>query len=75
LGTPCGDDAVALEPVLACRIPVEVVKQLDRRVPGFAGKLMERWQRALSEADSWRTELATGSTQVRVTVARVRVCR
>ena len=66
MGTPYGHDAIALEPVLACRIPVEVVKQLDRQVPGFAGKLMERWQRALTEADSWLTELATGSTQVRI---------
>jgi CRP-like cAMP-binding protein len=66
LGSPYGHDAVALEPVLACRIPVDVIKQLDRQVPELAQKLMERWQRALTEADSWLTELATGSTQVRV---------
>jgi CRP-like cAMP-binding protein len=66
LGTPYGHDAVVLEPVLACRIPVDVIKELDRQVPEFAQKLMERWQRALTEADSWLTGRATGSTQVRV---------
>ena len=63
LGSPYGHDAVALKPVLACRIPVDVIKQLDRQVPQLAQKLMERWQRALTEADSWLTELATGSFQ------------
>jgi CRP-like cAMP-binding protein len=27
---------------------------------------MERWHRALTETDSWLTELATGSTQKRI---------
>lgn len=66
LRNPYGHDAVVLQPVLVCRIPVDVIKQLDRQVPELAQKLMERWQRALTEADSWLTELATGSTQVRV---------
>lgn len=66
LGIPYGHDAVVLVPVLACLIPVEVIKYLDRRVPDLGRQLMERWQRALTETDSWLTEFATGSTQKRI---------
>lgn len=66
LGIPYQHDALVSEPVLVCRIPVDVIKRLDRQVPRLSQQLLERWQRALRETDSWLTELATGSTRVRV---------
>ncbi len=66
LGIPYQHEALVLESVLVCRIPVGVIKRLDRQIPRFSQQLLERWQRALTETDSWLTELATGSTQVRV---------
>jgi len=66
LGIPYQHDAVVLETALVCRIPVGVVRRLDQQIPKLSQQLLERWQRALTETDSWLTELATGSTQVRV---------
>ena len=66
LGIPYQHDAVVLESALVCRISVDVIKRLERQVPRLGQQLLERWQRALTETDSWLTELATGSTQVRV---------
>ena len=66
LGIPYQHDAVVLESALVCRISVDVIKRLERHVPRLGQQLLERWQRALTETDSWLTELATGSTQVRV---------
>ena len=66
LGIPYEHEAVVLEKVLVCRIPVAVIKQLEMKVPRLRGELLERWQKTLRETDSWLTELATGSTRDRV---------
>jgi CRP-like cAMP-binding protein len=66
LGLPYRHEAVALEPLTACRIPVEVVRQLDRQTPLLGRELFARWQRALEETDGWLTELGTGTALQRV---------
>jgi len=66
LGQAYQHDAVAQQASQLCRIPVAVVHQLGRDDPRLYQDLMHRWQRALSEADSWLTELATGSARQRV---------
>jgi CRP/FNR family transcriptional regulator, anaerobic regulatory protein len=59
-------DAVALQPTELCRFPVRLVRRLGQDSPRLHRELMSRWQRALSEADAWLTELSTGSARQRV---------
>jgi CRP/FNR family transcriptional regulator, anaerobic regulatory protein len=59
-------DAVALDPVLVCRIPVKVIKQLDVESPRLHGKLLERWHKTLNEADEWMAELTAGTARERM---------
>ncbi len=59
-------DAVALQPTEVCRFPARLVRRLGQESPKLHHELMARWQRALSEADAWLTELSTGSARQRV---------
>jgi len=59
-------DAVILQSTEVCRLPVEIVRCMDRENPALHRELMSRWQRALMEADAWLTELSTGSARQRV---------
>ena len=52
--------------ITLCRYPVSVVRELSRINPALHQELMRRWQRALTEADAWLTELSTGSARQRV---------
>lgn len=73
LGEPYQHDAIVLTAASVCRIPTDVVHRLDRENPGLHAELMRRWQRALSEADSWLTELSTGTARQRVARLLVRL--
>jgi CRP-like cAMP-binding protein len=59
-------DAVALQRSEVCRFPTRVVRNFSRDNPTLHRELMSRWQRALTEADAWLTELSTGSARQRV---------
>lgn len=59
-------DAIALLPAEICRYPTRTVRTLAEDNPGLYRELMQRWQRALSEADAWLTELSTGSARQRI---------
>ncbi len=63
---PCQHEAVVLEPVRACHIPVTVVERLSRGTPRLHRQLLARWQRAVSDADAWLTALSTGPARARV---------
>ncbi|MEA3641438.1 MAG: Crp/Fnr family transcriptional regulator [Lamprobacter sp.] len=75
LGNAYQHDAVALSPTEICRFPTRVVKTLSKDNPGLHEELMQRWQRALSEADAWLTELSTGSARQRVARLLLRLVR
>ncbi len=66
LGQPYQHEAVVIQRSILCRIPAEVLQRLDQDKPVLHRELMCRWQRALSEADAWLTELSTGSVRRRV---------
>lgn len=66
VGQPYRHTAITLLPVGVCRIPKDVVDRLNRETPRLCRQLMERWQKALNEADAWFTTLTSGSTQARV---------
>lgn len=59
-------DAMALTDCEICAIPVEVIEQLGREQPRLRQDLMAHWQQALSEADTWLTQFATGTARQRV---------
>lgn len=58
--------AVAVQGVSVCRIPTEVVERLNRDTPHICHQLMQRWQKAVDDADAWLTGLSTGAARVRV---------
>ncbi len=68
-------DAVALQRAEVCRFPSRVVRSLSRDNPKLHKELMSRWQRALTEADAWLTELSTGSARQRVARLLLRLVR
>ena len=59
-------DAIVLQKAELCRYPTSAVKELSVKNPHLYRELMVRWQHALNEADSWVTELSTGSAKKRV---------
>jgi CRP/FNR family transcriptional regulator, anaerobic regulatory protein len=59
-------DAIALESVMACRIPVGVIKQLDGKSPRLHLNLLGKWHKTLVEADEWMAELTSGTARARL---------
>jgi CRP-like cAMP-binding protein len=59
-------DAVALTPVSACRIPLEVIHSLSAKSPRLHGQLMKKWQHALKDADDWLADMNFGNARRRV---------
>lgn len=59
-------EAVALTRVELCRIPLSVVRALDRQSPRLHHKLTHRWRQALRHAEDWLAELASGPARRRV---------
>lgn len=68
-------DAIALHATEVCRFPARLVRELGRVNPALHHELMARWQRALTEADAWLTELSTGSARQRVARLLLRLVR
>lgn len=58
--------AVALNEVSLCRIPLEVMHQLSANSPRLHRELMKKWQSALKQADDWLADLNFGSARQRV---------
>ena len=58
--------AVTLHSTQICRYPVAMVRELSADNHTLHQELMNRWQRALTEADAWLTELSTGTAKQRV---------
>jgi CRP-like cAMP-binding protein len=59
-------DAIALTPVSVCRIPLEVIQKLSAGSPRLHSQLMQKWQRALKEADDWLADMNFGVARQRV---------
>lgn len=75
LGEPYRHHAVVLQPTEVCRLPVRVVESLSQDNPVLHRELLNRWQRALNEADAWLTELSTGPARQRVARLLLRLVR
>jgi len=59
-------DAVALTDISVCRIPLAVIQTLAAQSPRLHKRLMEKWHRALKEADDWLADLNFGTARQRV---------
>jgi CRP-like cAMP-binding protein len=59
-------EAVALNEVAVCRIPLEIIHKLGSNSPRLHKRLMEKWQNALKQADDWLAEINFGTAQQRV---------
>ncbi|MES9902694.1 MAG: Crp/Fnr family transcriptional regulator [Sedimenticola sp.] len=75
LGQTYKHDAVVLQPTQACSLPISVVQALAQTNPKLHQELLNRWQKALEEADAWLTELSTGSAKQRVARLLLRLVR
>jgi len=58
--------AVALQDTDVCRIPREVVMQLDQTNPGVHQALLKRLQRSVDQADHFIVALSTGPAEARM---------
>lgn len=59
-------EAIALTQVNVCRIPLDVIHTLSKNSQHMHKSLMQKWQRALKEADDWLADLNFGSASQRV---------
>jgi CRP-like cAMP-binding protein len=59
-------EAIALFPVSVCRVPLEVIRSLGGNSQRLHSNLMNKWQRALKDADDWIADLNFGSASQRV---------
>jgi CRP/FNR family transcriptional regulator, anaerobic regulatory protein len=66
LDAPYEHTAITLQPTPVCRIPVDVVNDLDAKTTRLQRRLMERWHRSVQDADDWLTGLSTGSARARM---------
>lgn len=60
-------EAVALNHVKVCRLPVSVIERLNRETPRLHQRLMGKWHQSLREADDWLADLNFGNARQRVT--------
>jgi CRP-like cAMP-binding protein len=58
--------AIALQNTEVCRIPVEVIEQLNSNTPHLYKQLTASWQKVQSDADVWLVELTVGNSKQRV---------
>lgn len=59
-------DAICMDHVTVCRIPKSVVETMRRDSPALHNALLQRWHKALSSANTWITQLSTGTSRQRV---------
>lgn len=59
-------DAVALTDIAVCRVPLSVIHTLQAQSPRLHKRLMEKWSRALKEADDWLVDVNFGTARSRV---------
>ena len=58
--------AIVLEKASFCRIPVSQIKMLNEYSPNLSKQLTARWQRVISDADVWLSQLSCGFAKQRV---------
>ena len=66
MGNSYEHSAIALRPIYVCKIPVAVLQTLGEQSPRLHRQMMKKWGEALSESQSWFSELNTGRVEIRL---------
>jgi len=66
--------AIALQDTDVCRIPREVVLQLDKTHPAVHQALLHRWQKSVDQAELCITALSTGPAEARMARLLIMLC-
>lgn len=66
LREPYQHDAVVLQSVLACKIPVDALNRLAMDTPRLHVQLMRQWNDSMVQADAWATTFGVGTARQRV---------
>jgi CRP-like cAMP-binding protein len=59
-------DVITTSEVSACRIPISIIKNLSVSSPRLHMRLMERWHKAVKDAEDWLADLNFGTARQRV---------
>lgn len=65
-GTGYDSDVIAASEINVCRIPISVIKNLATSSPRLHMRLMQRWHKAVKDADDWLADLNFGTARQRV---------
>jgi CRP/FNR family transcriptional regulator len=66
LNLPYEHTLIATGPVNLCRIPLNVIRDLNKQTPQLYEELIEHWHSHVRQADTWITQFSTGSVRARV---------
>lgn len=66
VGSGYEHDGIALDSVVVCRIPVEIILKLDNESPRLHKTLLGKLHKTIVEADEWMSELTSGSARARM---------
>ena len=60
------NSAIALSNVHLCRIPKAIISSLGEESPRLHRQIVKKWGEALSQSESWFSEINTGRIEVRL---------
>ncbi len=66
LGSSHENAAVTLSDVHLCRLPVDLIIQLGEESPRLHRQMMKKWGEALSQSETWFSQLNTGRADLRI---------
>jgi len=66
VSVPYRRTAIAISRSEVCRVPAALVREYNRGNPEFSGRLLENYQTSIDLADTFLTDLSTGSAHARV---------
>lgn len=66
LSTPHENAAIALTPVHLCRLPASLILSLGEESPRLHRQMMKKWGEALSQSETWFSQLNTGRADLRI---------
>ncbi len=66
LSAPHENAAIALTPVHLCRLPASLILSLGEESPRLHRQMMKKWGEALSQSETWFSQLNTGRADLRI---------
>jgi CRP-like cAMP-binding protein len=66
LGERYAHSAAALSNAYVCRIPKEIIESLGEQSPRLHRQIVKKWGEALTQSESWFSEINTGRIELRL---------